>query len=197
MIKTLLFDYAGVITPTRNNYVFVEKYHKKYKLKPRELMKITYENWEQTADGKLESKLFWNNIAHKLQTTPPTIRRQILSTYPIDKRLIQLLTKLKEKYTLVLVSNQIRDWLEEVIEQNNLREIFDYTVNSYQVGFRKPNSKIFKHALSITGSKPEEAIFIDDAQINITAANKLGINTILFTDYRNFKQELNFLLKNT
>jgi len=52
MIKTVLFDYAGVITPTKNNYAFALKYGKRFELTPGELMKLTYENWDEGRYGK-------------------------------------------------------------------------------------------------------------------------------------------------
>jgi len=58
----------------------------------------------------------------------------------------------------VLFSNQIEDWLEKVIDDNKLRNIFNYFVYSYNVGIRKP----FLEALKATDSKPEETLLVDD-----------------------------------
>lgn len=195
MITTLLVDYAGVLTPTRNNFPFVEKFYKDYNLSPQELMKITYTNWEKTSIGKLDSKLFWENMAKLLKTDAKVLRSRIMNTYSLDENVISLLKKLKKQYNLVMVSNQINDWLEEVIEINNLRDIFDYTANSYELGVKKPDPAIFKYALNLAGSKPSEAVFIDDALKNIIAAQELGLKTIHFSDFENFEKELNDVLK--
>lgn len=195
MITTLLFDYAGVLTPTSNNLPFVNQFHKDYNLKPKELMKITYTDWDKAAVGKMDSKLFWEQIAKILKTDAQVLRRRVIDTFPIDDRVIKLLDELKSQYTMVLISNQIHDWLEEVIAENNLRDIFNFTANSYEVGKRKPDPEIFQYALKVSSSKPHEAVFIDDSPKNIEAAKKLGMHTILFSDFQNFKQELNTILE--
>lgn len=195
MITTLLVDYAGVLTPTANNFPFVEQFHEDYGIAPKELMKLSYTNWDRTATGELDSKFYWENLSKLLNTNTSTLRSRIINTYPLDERIIKLLKKLKQKYTLVLVSNQISDWLEEVIEENNLRDIFDYTANSYEVGASKPDSRIFNYALNLANAKPSEAVFIDDALKNIDAARKLGIHTIQFSNYQDFEKELNEVLE--
>lgn len=185
MIKTVLFDYAGVITPTRNNYFFALENSDRFKLDPKELMRISYENWAETVIGKQDCSFFWNNIANKLGIEPDELKDLIISTFPIDKGVVDIIRKTKQKYTTVLFSNQIKDWLEKVINDNNLENLFDYLINSYIVGARKPEKKIFLEALRRTSSLPEEVLFIDDSLENIQAAKKLGINII---HYNNFKQ---------
>lgn len=195
MITTLLIDYAGVLTPTKNNWPFAKQFHKDYGLQPKELMRITYTDWDEVVIDKPDSKIFWRNIAKLLKTDAEVLRSRIMNTFPIDNRMIKLLDGLKSKYTMVLVSNQIRDWLEEVIVENNLRNIFKFTANSYEVGIRKPDPEIFQYALSLSESKAQETVFIDDSVKNIEAAQKLGIHTILFSSFESFEQELNDILE--
>jgi len=186
MIKTVLFDYAGVISPTKNNYIFAFKNSKVFNLTPEELMKITYENWEIAVVGKLKSTAYWNQIATKLNIKPDKLIELIIKTFPIDKKVVNIIKKTKTNYTTVLFSNQVEDWLEKVIDDNNLRDVFNYFVNSYNVGFKKPDQRIFFEALKITSSKPEETLFIDDSLENIRAAKQMGIKTIMFNNFEQF-----------
>ena len=145
-IKTVLFDYAGVITPVRNNYQFALKYSQRFGLKPEVLMKITYDNWSDAATGKLDCYTFWKQIANKLSISPEELRDLVIDTFPVDKRMINIIRKTHQKYTTVLFSNQIKDWVEKVIEDNKIQDIFDHLINSYIVGARKPDEKMFfKH----------------------------------------------------
>lgn len=189
MIKTILFDYAGVITPVSNNFDFAMKYSSKFKLSPEELMKISYENWAEAATGKISPDVFWKNISDKLNIKPDALRNMIIETFTVDKRMLKIIKDAHKNYTTVLFSNQIEDWIEKVLEENNMRDLFDHVVNSYTVGARKPEKKIFLEALRKTSSKPEETLFIDDDIKNIDAARKMRINTILFKDYKSFLKE--------
>lgn len=189
MIKTILFDYAGVITPTKNNYYFALENCKRFNLSPKELMQMTYENWTETALGKQKCSFFWGQIAKKLNIKPEELRRLVIETFPVDKRMVDVINKTKVNYTNVLFSNQIKDWIEQVVKDNKLENSFDYVINSYIVGARKPDKEIFLEALKRTSSKPEEVLFIDDSIENIEAAKKMGINVIHFINFEQFLDE--------
>ncbi|KKT54307.1 MAG: Acyl-CoA dehydrogenase family member 10 [Candidatus Woesebacteria bacterium GW2011_GWA1_44_23] len=189
MIKTVLFDYAGVITPTKNNFIFATNNSKRFGLTPKELMQMTYENWGDTALGKQKDSDFWNQIANKLKIKPQELMNLVIETFPINKKMVDVIKKTKVNHTTVLFSNQIESWLEKVIDDNKLRNIFTYSINSYNVGSRKPEQKIFLEALKITNSKPEETLFVDDSPENIEAARQIGINTIQFDNFEQFLTE--------
>ena len=58
-------------------------------------------------------------------------------------------------------------------------DMFDAVVISGEVGMRKPEPRIFQHAAQLLGLAPEECVFIDDIQANITAAEQLGFTGVL------------------
>jgi epoxide hydrolase-like predicted phosphatase len=60
-------------------------------------------------------------------------------------------------------------------------EMFDAVVISGEVGMRKPEPGIFLHAAQLLGLEPQECVFIDDIQANITAAEQLGFTGVLHT----------------
>lgn len=189
MIKTILFDYAGVITPTRDNLDFAKKYCKRFGLTEQELMEITYTNFGEAAIGKISDERFWGDIAKKLHIDPEEMKKLLIDTFPVDSRMIKLIDKIKDRYIIVMVSNQLESWLEKVIDGNNLRSKFHFFVNSYQIGVRKPDKEIFLAALKKSNSKPEETLFIDDANKNIIAAQELGIQGVRFDTFEQFIKE--------
>jgi epoxide hydrolase-like predicted phosphatase len=58
-------------------------------------------------------------------------------------------------------------------------ELFDGVVISGQVGMRKPERRIFLLAAESVGLEPEECVFIDDVQENVTAASAAGLTGVL------------------
>lgn len=66
-------------------------------------------------------------------------------------------------------------------ENRGFRALFNHYVVSCEVGLAKPDQRIYMHALSLAGAKPEEAFFIDDLQENVEAAAALGIAAHQFT----------------
>ena len=58
-------------------------------------------------------------------------------------------------------------------------DMFDAVVISSEVGMRKPEPRIFLHAAQLLGLAPQECIFIDDIEANITAAEEIGFTGVL------------------
>jgi putative hydrolase of the HAD superfamily len=56
--------------------------------------------------------------------------------------------------------------------------LFDAVVISSECGMRKPEEEIFRHAAALLGLPPEECIFIDDIEANITAAQACGMTGV-------------------
>ncbi len=61
-----------------------------------------------------------------------------------------------------------------------LDELFDAVVDSCEVGFRKPDPRIFQHTLTLLGGiAPSRALFLDDYEGNLRAARALGMQGVL------------------
>ncbi|MCD6192552.1 MAG: HAD family phosphatase [Candidatus Aminicenantes bacterium] len=91
-----------------------------------------------------------------------------------------LLRSLKDKYSLVLLSNTDRQRFNFILEKFPQIDFFDEYVLSFQVEKMKPDPEIYQLALKKAGCRPEEAIFIDDRQENIETAQRLGLPSIHF-----------------
>jgi 2-haloacid dehalogenase len=69
-------------------------------------------------------------------------------------------------------------------------ELFESIVISGDVGVNKPEKRIFQVLLQQSGREAGECLFIDDSQANISAAQGLGFQCILFQDPALLEQEL-------
>ena len=54
-------------------------------------------------------------------------------------------------------------------------DLFDLVIISSEVGMRKPEERIFLHALAGLGLTPGQCVFIDDIDANVAAAQALGM----------------------
>ncbi|HUY44586.1 MAG TPA: HAD family phosphatase [Streptosporangiaceae bacterium] len=59
--------------------------------------------------------------------------------------------------------------------------LFDAVVISAEVGMRKPEERIFRHAADLLGVVPAECVFIDDIEANVLAAEAIGMTGMLHT----------------
>jgi HAD superfamily hydrolase (TIGR01509 family) len=58
------------------------------------------------------------------------------------------------------------------------------------MGVSKPHSKFYRYILNVEGMKPESAVFIDDDETNVRAAEKLGIQSILFRNSERLRSDI-------
>jgi putative hydrolase of the HAD superfamily len=61
-------------------------------------------------------------------------------------------------------------------------DMFDAVVISAEVGMRKPEARIFRHAAQLLGLDPAECVFVDDIEANVTAAEAVGMTAVLHSD---------------
>ena len=73
-------------------------------------------------------------------------------------------------------------WGITIYPADLLPELFDAVVISAEVGMRKPEERIFRHAVGLLGLDPAECVFIDDIEANVQAAEALGMTGVLHTD---------------
>jgi epoxide hydrolase-like predicted phosphatase len=83
-------------------------------------------------------------------------------------------------YKTALVTNNVREFADGWRSLIPVDELFDVVVDSSMIGMRKPDPRIFHHALAALGGiAPDRAAFLDDFVGNIDAAGALGIHGIL------------------
>jgi HAD superfamily hydrolase (TIGR01509 family) len=63
------------------------------------------------------------------------------------------------------------------------------------VGLRKPDARIFNLILEKLDVPAREAIFVDDFQDNITGAEAVGLNTVLFRGREAAIEQIDTIIK--
>ncbi len=61
-------------------------------------------------------------------------------------------------------------------------EHFDHQFHSFRVGLAKPDPAYFTHIVETLGVAPEEAVFVDDLEVNVRGARRAGLRTVHFAD---------------
>jgi epoxide hydrolase-like predicted phosphatase len=84
-----------------------------------------------------------------------------------------------EGYRTGLITNNVKEASKQWREMVPVDELFDVIIDSSEVGMRKPNPAIFRHALELLGTPPERAVFLDDAAGNVAGAQAAGLHGIL------------------
>ncbi len=91
---------------------------------------------------------------------------------------------------MAALNNESAEINEYRIATFKLREYFDIFLSSCYLRVRKPNPEIYRLALKITQRAPSECILIDDRALNLECAHELGIETILYKNVGQLRDEL-------
>jgi epoxide hydrolase-like predicted phosphatase len=78
-----------------------------------------------------------------------------------------------------IITNNVAEFRDHWRGMLPVAELFDFVVDSSEVGMRKPNPAIFEKALTIGGFCADQVIFLDDFEGNVLAAEALNIRSIL------------------
>ncbi len=97
---------------------------------------------------------------------------------------IEIMKRLRQEgHRVVVLSNTNRlhtnYW---PIHYPMVADVSDHLYLSQDLGMRKPNADIYLHVLQTEATEPQDAVFFDDNQDNVTAAMALGIQSVLVTD---------------
>jgi putative hydrolase of the HAD superfamily len=95
---------------------------------------------------------------------------------------------------LGILTNNVREWEPLWRPKLPIDEIFDDVVDSAFVGMRKPEPEIYELALSRLGGEATTCAFVDDNELNVTAARELGFHAVHFHDTSQAIAELDALL---
>lgn len=91
----------------------------------------------------------------------------------------ELVRYLAAKYPLTVVTNGFVEVQYEKFDKSGLRNCFSHIVLSEEVGYQKPNPRIFEEALRMNGLQAEEVVMIGDSwNSDIQGAINAGIDQI-------------------
>lgn len=100
----------------------------------------------------------------------------------LDSDLVELITSLRSKYRIGLISNAWSDLRPALEHRWKIIDLFDSVVISAEFGVTKPQPEIYQHSLGDLSVQADSAIFIDDFQENLRGAEAVGMHTVHFQD---------------
>ena len=193
-IKTLFLDIGGVVLSNgwgheaRNNAIA------NFKLDSEELNERHHLTFDTYEEGKLTLHEYLTRIVfHKerLFSEEDFIAFMFSQSHPYHDA-IDFFKGIKKKYQLkiIAVSNEGRELNAYRIKQFKLNELFDGFVSSSFVHLRKPDADIFRMAIDISQTAPEQTIYIDDRNMFVEVAQTLGLNGIHYSGLEEAKIQL-------
>jgi epoxide hydrolase-like predicted phosphatase len=195
-IKAIFFDIGGVlynenISKNNKNLKKFTNYYDFLKFRKR------YIQLAQT--NKISSDEYFCLISKKLNIDKDYFMNSYLQARKesiiLNKSVEKIIKKLKKSYLIGTLTN-ITSFNHKLRLKKKVYQHFKLKLISCKECLRKPDIKFYKLIIKKTKLLPEQVIFIDDEKEMLLPAKKLGINTILFKNSSQLKNNLkNFGIK--
>lgn len=137
-----------------------------------------YLYWDKADAGEISSLDFLREIGIKGDLGKT--EKEFLDTVEINESFYEFAPILKQQFHLALLSNDISEWSRYIRSKYKLNEYFDVITVSGDVKVRKPDPEIFLLTVGKLGLPASHCIYVDDRRSNLSAAQALGMDTILF-----------------
>ena len=194
-IKSVIFDWGGVLiddpAPGLMQYCA-----RALKVSKEDYIKA-HGNFEADFQkGLICEDTFWEKICSELSVPKPNIpslwAEAFEAAYVPRNGVFSMAASLQENgYRTAVLSNT------EVPAMQHFHlhryEMFDVPVFSCLEGVKKPDREIYELTLEKLDSGPEQSVLIDDKPEYINGAKEVRINTVLFQNIDQVKDELNRL----
>ena len=89
---------------------------------------------------------------------------------------------LRPRYQTAILSNSFVGARREEQRRFHFAEMCDLVIYTHEEGIAKPDPRIYELTCQRLGVQPEQMLFLDDNQQNITAAQAMGIHAILCSE---------------
>ena len=197
-IKAVIWDLAGVVLHTVKgtfNSLLAERLD--VPLNDIERLISSKENdlWDL---NEIDDDAFYTFLLEELNMPmekKSILRKFVLKDFYIDQEILAYIKKIRKSFTTVLLTNfpaHVHDFLKTdwIVDG-----AFDHIIASCDVKLLKPGPAIYTLTLARIGCLAEESVFIDDREVNVKAAEKLGINGIVYQSQSQTINDLESILQ--
>ena len=188
-IDAVLFDWGGVITVPPGP--IVEKLYRQIDVDQDQLRLRRKAYRDEDPDSQfarlergelsLEAYLTWSrqDLPGAETIWDPESAHFLFRHLTVVPEVVERIYQLKERgFLLGLLTNNIAEAWPTVNDGLPIDDLFDVVINSAFVGMRKPEHRIYVHALEKLGVRAEHAVFLDDNPVNLEAARACGLNVV-------------------
>ncbi len=193
MIKNLLFDFGNVLfdidLPSIDRHL-QQLAGQQYPAAREQLLRDGIFDLYET--GGLSTADFLDAV--RLAVQPPLPAEQVQMAWnsifigmPAPR--FEILLRLRQRYKVFLLSNinaLHEQWIAGyIVREHGIQDYesryFDGVYFSHLIRLRKPNREIYEYVLADAELRPEETVFFDDMEINVLAAEQVGIHGVWHT----------------
>jgi len=194
-IRTLFWDVGGVLLTNAWDHEERDRAVAKFQLPKADFetrhkeVVPAFEEGKVTLDQYLDRTVFYQ----PKKFSKEEFKNYMFSLSQPKAEVLEFARALASQCLMAAINNESREMNDYRINHFGLTRIFDLFVSSCYVGMRKPDEKIYRLALDLIQTAPDECCFIDDRPPYIEGAAKVGMRTVLMRDPAQLKKDLQAL----
>ena len=193
-ITTLFLDIGGVLLTNGWDHNMRARAAEKFSLDYAEMNERHHLTFDTYEEGKLSLDEYLKRVVfyQPRDFTPDVFKAFMYAQSQPFPEMIDLMRGLKTQHGLQVaaVSNEGRELTTYRVQQFKLGTFIDFFVSSCFVHYRKPDADMYRIALDIAQTSPEQVIYIDDRAMFVEVAQELGIQGIIHTSYQTTNKAL-------
>ena len=184
MIKLIIFDIGDVII-NFNDDEYISYITKKLHINAKDFTKCLGPLVVKMEYGAMRLKETEDTLAKRFNTSDSGLEwvKSYKKMAKLNRPVLELVNHLSKRYKIALLSNVGRArYIEGLQLTKGIKT--DHVFASCYIKMRKPEARIYRYALEKMKINPEEAIFIDNLKVNTDGAERVGIRSIRFVNYK-------------
>jgi putative hydrolase of the HAD superfamily len=196
-LQAVIFDYGEVISgppdpQAHTNLLAITGV-------PEEAFEKAY--WAHRLDYDadiLDGQTYWQTVARDtgvsftVKQIGQLLEQDALMWMNLNPAMIAWIPKIKQAgFRLGILSNMGFGVLDYMRPRFPWLDQFDYLTFSCDLGIVKPDPAIYLYTVKKLGVAPDQALFIDNLEKNITGAEAVGLHAALFQNVEQLQEDLN------
>lgn len=195
-IRAVVFDVGGIleVTPSLN---VEEKWEPEF---GAEFQTGLAEVWAAGSVGALSLEQVHEQLGRIIGAEPDRIEafmEDIWAEYlgELNTEMWEYLEEVRgEGYRLAVISNSFVGAREREEERYGFSGLTDFIVYSHEVGFSKPDPRIYALCLDRLRVEPDEVVFLDDSELTVAGARAMGMHGVVYERNRQAMKDLDKIL---
>ena len=153
---------------------------------PSDLIENTFWHFnDAVCSGNISMDEFNKEMSKKLEIDNIDWREYYMEAIDPIPEMNSLVKWASTVYEVGLLTNIMPGFIDEMRKRKLIPDVeYATIVDSSEVGFIKPDRKIYEIAESKSGCSPDQILLVDDSRTNIMAAEHMGWRVLWFDDFR-------------
>ena len=174
--ELIIFDFFGVFCAEIAPIWFASRYEKE------EAIRLKDKYFVKADLGEVTMEELFAEMSADLGIPVDVIKAEWEPLFVLNYPLFDYVEKLRQQYTVVLLSNAPLGLLDDLLDSKDLRKYFEKVFISCHEKIAKPNLEIYRRCINSFAHKFDKVYMVDDNIKNLEPLDQIDVTPILFKD---------------